>query len=441
MLALLVHASTGFAPVPDDCPADNRLSKPEIKATFPTPLSKESAASPEVASWFVDNVASIPMAGPPAMTARQIELAKMTAQEFMAARAAGSVTCVEYAEVLTMRAKHYKYMGQFMYWDNMPDQMDVVMAAAAALDAKVNSDGRRHTPFCTLCHCPRGPPQVATEGVDSIAPLYCLPVPMKGTMATIDFPSSAGVGVLHDKKAVKDAGTPALVKEHGGIVFAKTNVPEFAASWVTCNYANGCTLNPYDHALTVGGSSGGSGSAVASYIAPVAFTEDTGGSTRHPSYQNHNFGYDPSRNHYPNHGNPGMSYTNDQVGINTRTFSDILAFDAAFVGIQAEHAAAALAAKTIGQIKVGVPKYPFVEMYTFDGCNNYGEPMPAPPPAPVFVHVERKACHFCGAGRLAHLPVQAHRVRGHHGQVRRVDRRDDGGGRNDNRQGVARRRR
>lgn len=264
---------------------------------------------------------------------------------------------------------------------------------------------------------------------------------MKGTMATIDFPSSAGVGVLHDKKAVKDAGTPALVKEHGGIVFAKTNVPEFAASWVTCNYANGCTLNPYDHALTVGGSSGGSGSAVASYIAPVAFTEDTGGSTRHPSYQNHNFGYDPSRNHYPNHGNPGMSYTNDQVGINTRTFSDILAFDAAFVGIQAEHAAAALAAKTIGQIKVGVPKYPFVEMYTFDGCNNYGEPMPAPPPAPVFVHVERKACHFCGAGRLAHLPVQAHRVRGHHGQVRRVDRRDDGGGRNDNRQGVARRRR
>lgn len=166
MLALLVHASTGFAPVPDDCPADNRLSKPEIKATFPTPLSKESAASPEVASWFVDNVASIPMAGPPAMTARQIELAKMTAQEFMAARAAGSVTCVEYAEVLTMRAKHYKYMGQFMYWDNMPDQMDVVMAAAAALDAKVNSDGRRHTPFCTLYPAPaahhRLPPRAST---------------------------------------------------------------------------------------------------------------------------------------------------------------------------------------------------------------------------------------------------------------------------------------
>ena len=144
-----------------------------------------------MAAWFAENVATIPMSGPPEMTARQIELAKMSAEEYMAARAAGTVTCVEYAEVLTMRATYYKYMGQFMYWDNMPDQMSVVMAQAAALDAKA-----------------------ATDGIDAIAPLYCLPVPMKGTMATKDFPSSAGVGALHDFKAVMDAGTPALVKEH-----------------------------------------------------------------------------------------------------------------------------------------------------------------------------------------------------------------------------------
>jgi len=211
--------------------------------------------------------------------------------------------------------------------------------------------------------------------VDSIAPLYCLPVPMKGTMATMDFPSSAGSGVLHNYKAIKDAGTPALVKEHGGIIFGKTNVPEFAASWVTCNYANGCTLNAYDHKFTVGGSSGGSGSAVASYIAPVAFTEDTGGSTRHPSYQNHNFGYDPSRNHYPNGGNPGMSLTNDQVGINTRSFEDLLAFDAAFLDIASEHASAAAAAKPVSSLKVGVPKYPFAEMYAVEGGINYGWPV------------------------------------------------------------------
>ena len=43
----------------------------------------------------------------------------------------------------------------------------------------------------------------------------------------------------------------------------KTNVPEFAASGVTANYANGRTINPYDHTLIPGGSSGGSGAAVA----------------------------------------------------------------------------------------------------------------------------------------------------------------------------------
>ena len=44
-----------------------------------------------------------------------------------------------------------------------------------------------------------------------------------------------------------------------------------------CFAANGCTVNAYDPSLSPGGSSGGSGSAVATFIAPVALTEDTGG--------------------------------------------------------------------------------------------------------------------------------------------------------------------
>ena len=80
----------------------------------------------------------------------------MSASEFMTARKTGSVTCVEYAGVLTMRAEHYKYMGQFMYWDNMPDQMDVVMAQAAALDAKAASEGIDS--IAPLCSQPKMPP-------------------------------------------------------------------------------------------------------------------------------------------------------------------------------------------------------------------------------------------------------------------------------------------
>jgi Asp-tRNA(Asn)/Glu-tRNA(Gln) amidotransferase A subunit family amidase len=55
-------------------------------------------------------------------------------------------------------------------------------------------------------------------------------------MATVDFKSSAGVGILHNFKATKDAAIIDLVKERHGVVFGKTNVPEFAGSLVTCNY-------------------------------------------------------------------------------------------------------------------------------------------------------------------------------------------------------------
>ena len=135
-----------------------------------------------------------------------------------------------------------------------------------------------------------------------------------------------GRGILSGYTPVKDSDLTTLIRSKNGIIFGCTNVPEFAASARTCNPASGQTRNPYDHALTVGGSSGGAGSAVASYVASIAVTEDTGGSTRIPATANGNFGYDPSRGHYPNNGNPGMSYVRDQLGVNARTMDDIIMY-------------------------------------------------------------------------------------------------------------------
>jgi hypothetical protein len=63
-------------------------------------------------------------------------------------------------------------------------------------------------------------------------------------------------------------------------------------------------------------------------------------------------------------GNPGITYFNDQLGLNSRTFDDILLYDAVITGCHAEHAAAAEAARALpfGDIRVGFPHEVFVEL-------------------------------------------------------------------------------
>jgi amidase len=266
-----------------------RLSTYSPSADFP-PKSIESDDE-AVGQWYQQVFAKVPVKEvDPTMTQRERELYAMSAREYADARCKGDVTCEEYARALVKRVRYYRYLNQWIF--NSYDLLDKMLVQAKALDSKA-----------------------AAEGVDSIGPLYGLPIPMKGTAAVVDYPSGSGVGVLSGYVPTRDSNLTQLIKERGGVIFGATNVPEFAASYQTCNRASGQTRNVYGHGLTVGGSSGGAASAVAGYMCPLAVTEDTGGSTRVPASCNQNFGFDPSRNHYNNEGNPGMSYTCDQLGI------------------------------------------------------------------------------------------------------------------------------
>ena len=195
-------ASSGVSAADQAC--DAATATPEWNSYFP-PIGSD------MKTWFAENVPEIP--SKPEMTSEEQKYVSWTAAEFIAQRRAGAVTCEAYARALTDRAKHYRTMNQFMYWDNDPEWTDRVVAAAVALDAKADA-----------------------EGVESLAPLYCLPLPAKGTMATKDFKSSAGVGILHNFNALRDCAMVERVQEANGVVFGKTNVPEFAGSLVTCNY-------------------------------------------------------------------------------------------------------------------------------------------------------------------------------------------------------------
>ena len=99
-------------------------------------------------------------------------------------------------------------------------------------------------------------------------------------------------------------------------------------------------------------------------LCPVAVSEDTGGSTRVPALYNGVFGFDPCRNHYPNEGNPGLTYTRDQIGVHARSIGDVLLYDRAIAddadGVHAEAAAAAAARSAATPIRIGAPERPFV---------------------------------------------------------------------------------
>ena len=81
----------------------------------------------------------------------------------------------------------------------------------------------------------------------------------------------------------EDAITVERLKAAGAIVVGKTNTPEFGAGGNTFNAVFGATRNPWNPALTCGGSSGGAAVALATGMGPLAQGSDTGGSLRMPA--------------------------------------------------------------------------------------------------------------------------------------------------------------
>jgi amidase len=115
----------------------------------------------------------------------------------------------------------------------------------------------------------------------------------------------AGARLTHGSRFFKDFVPDhdcELVKRHkaaGFIVIGKTNTPEFGLAFVTEPVLFGPASNPWDLTRTTGGSSGGSASAVASRIVPIAHASDGGGSIRVPSSCCGVFGLKPTRGRTP----------------------------------------------------------------------------------------------------------------------------------------------
>jgi aspartyl-tRNA(Asn)/glutamyl-tRNA(Gln) amidotransferase subunit A len=121
-----------------------------------------------------------------------------------------------------------------------------------------------------------------------------VPLAVKDNLPTADLPTTWGCAALADHRPARDELAVARARAAGAIVVGKTNVPEFTLEGYTHNRLFGTTGNPWNPALTPGGSSGGSVAAVAAGCVPFALGTDGGGSIRRPASHTGLVGLKPS---------------------------------------------------------------------------------------------------------------------------------------------------
>jgi len=110
-----------------------------------------------------------------------------------------------------------------------------------------------------------------------------LPLAVKDEVDVLGQPVTEGSLLYKDRIASKDAVLTARLRKAGAIFHARTTCPEFCTLWNTQSRLFGVSRNPWNLAITPGGSSGGSGAALAAGTAVLATGSDIGGSIRFPA--------------------------------------------------------------------------------------------------------------------------------------------------------------
>nr|WSX81537.1 amidase family protein [Streptomyces sp. NBC_00899] len=161
-------------------------------------------------------------------------------------------------------------------------------------------------------------------------PLTGVPLGVKDLLATAGVRTTGGSAVYADFVPDEDDVAVERVKAAGAVVLGKTNASEFGYSAVGHNPLFPATRNPWNTALTPGGSSAGSAAAVAAGLGPVALGTDGGCSIRVPAAHCGLVGYKPSMGRVPAYPGcrderyPGMSgwESLEHIGPLTRTVAD-----------------------------------------------------------------------------------------------------------------------
>jgi aspartyl-tRNA(Asn)/glutamyl-tRNA(Gln) amidotransferase subunit A len=198
----------------------------------------------------------------------------------------------------------------------------------------------------------------------SLGPLDGVPVAWKDLFDISGLPTTAGSRVLADAEPAKaDAAVVQALANAGMVSVGRVNMSEFAFSGLGINPHYGTPRNPFspegEHRIP-GGSSSGSGVAVAAGLVPVSIGTDTGGSVRIPAAFNGVVGYKASRGRYSMEGVFPLAKSLDSLGPLCRTVQDAILVDAAMRGLAVT---GGLARPLSGDLSFVVPQTIF-----FDGA-------------------------------------------------------------------------
>jgi amidase len=206
------------------------------------------------------------------------------------------------------------YLARIDAYDKRGPSLNAVMAVnARARDAADALDAER------MSRGPRGP-------------LHGIPVLVKDNYETTEMPTTAGSIALAAFHPARDAVLVKRLKAAGAVILGKTTMHELASGIVTVGSGFGQARNPYDLDRNPGGSSGGTGAAIAANFASGGMGSDTCGSIRNPASHNNLVGLRGTQGLASRTGIVPLSSTQDIGGPIARSIEDLAIMLDATVG-------------------------------------------------------------------------------------------------------------
>ena len=240
-----------------------------------------------------------------------MSLLEASIETLQAAMNSGSLTAVDLTQYYLDRIAAYDQQGPGL--NSIRVLNDDVLKQATALDEEHSRQGARSM-------------------------LHGIPILVKDNYETKGMPTTVGSVLFEGFAPDRDAYLVSKLKNAGALLLGKTNMQEFAYGITNVGSIHGFTRNPYDPTRNPGGSSGGTGAAVAANFAVTGLGSDTCGSIRIPAAQNNLVGLRGTQGLMSRRGIFPLSSTQDIGGPLTKSVRDLAIMLDQMIGYDAEDA-------------------------------------------------------------------------------------------------------